>query len=101
MGRKRLTDDERKQYEDLHSRADLTEDEDDQDPAPDDDDGEMEAMVIRGPGLKALLKSLVGEDTGNPTDDGAESGKPPKKEEAPKKDPKPPTQSKYFSGRNK
>lgn len=96
-GRKKLTDDERKLYDDMHSRADLTDDESDDGEADDSDDDDTEALVIRGPGVKALLKKLIGDD--NESGESGESGESADdadKKKGPLKDKKPPTRSKYF-----
>jgi len=97
-GRKRLTDEERQQYDALHSRAGLTEDEPDDGTVDDDsDEDDMEALVIRGPGIKKILRGLLGDDTdGN--DGGPGDGKKEDDDPSLKKDPKPPAQSRYFSG---
>jgi hypothetical protein len=106
MARKRLTDEERRLYDDMHSRADLTEDEpddgDDVDAAEDDDD--IEALVIRGPGIKKILGNLLGTGAESNKDSDGESvndGKSEKDTPPPRKDPKPPTRSRYFGGSGK
>lgn len=95
---KRLTDEERKLYDQLHSRADLTDDTDD-DPEPEDDE-DIEALLIRGPGLRKMLAGFTGSsasNTGGAADDEEADPEP----EGKKRDPKPPSTSKYFGGRRK
>ena len=92
MARKALTDEERQLLEDMQSRADLTEDEEDE------DDGE-EVLIIRGNAVKDVLSHFGISKEGEVKETEGEGEKKPKKEkEAPKleNDPKPPVRHRYF-----